>query len=78
MADEEVEAYVLSGAAMSELLQQHPQTILINIARLLAQQLRETSEDVREGSRNVPAPQRFASGLPWPRSASLFRPLGFE
>jgi len=50
VADDEVEAYMLTGLKFEALLRDHPrigQAILTNIARQLAQRLRVTSEDLR-------------------------------
>lgn len=50
VADDDVEAYMLTGLQFEALLRDHPrvgQAILTNIARQLAQRLRVTSEDLR-------------------------------
>jgi MFS superfamily sulfate permease-like transporter len=50
VADDDVEAYMLTGIQFDALLREHPrigQAILTNIARQLAQRLRVTSEDLR-------------------------------
>lgn len=50
VADDDVEAYMLTGMQFEALLRDHPrvgQAILTNIARQLAQRLRVTSEDLR-------------------------------
>jgi MFS superfamily sulfate permease-like transporter len=50
VADDDVEAYMLTGFQFEALLRDHPrigQAILTNIARQLAQRLRVTSEDLR-------------------------------
>jgi SulP family sulfate permease len=50
VADDDVEAYMLTGIQFDALLRDHPrvgQAILTNIARQLAQRLRVTSEDLR-------------------------------
>jgi CRP-like cAMP-binding protein len=50
IADEEVEAYLLTKDAFDAILREHPhvgQAMLSNIARQLAQRLRLTSEDLR-------------------------------
>lgn len=50
VADDDVEAYMLTGIQFDALLREHPrigQSILTNIARQLAQRLRVTSEDLR-------------------------------
>lgn len=50
VADDDVEAYMLSSMQFEALLREHPrvgQAILTNIARQLAQRLRVTSEDLR-------------------------------
>ena len=50
VADDDVEAFMLTGLQFEALLRDHPrvgQAILTNIARQLAQRLRVTSEDLR-------------------------------
>jgi sulfate permease, SulP family len=50
IADEDVEAYLLTEASFDAILRDHPnigQALLANIARQLAQRLRETSEELQ-------------------------------
>ena len=50
IADEDVEAYLLTEASFDALLRDHPnigQALLVNIARQLAQRLRDTSEELQ-------------------------------
>jgi SulP family sulfate permease len=50
VADEEVQAYLLTKESFDAIMREHPhigQAILSNIARQLAQRLRHTSEDLR-------------------------------
>jgi len=50
IADEDVEAYLLTEASFDDILRDHPnigQALLTNIARQLAQRLRDTSEELQ-------------------------------